>query len=154
MTDAERTQFIARTPPPALPLRGDQYPPEEEDHHRRTGLIWAAVVVALLLVIGGAAYAIVFLGKDKNTVKKYPVPDVIGESQDAAVAQLRNHFVPQPGGYTNGPCYLNQKVEENQVCIVIPSPGLQVQENQQVVFKPELVIRQSSDMRGKTPQVK
>src|SRR5579875_2468822 len=55
MTDAERTQFIARTPPPAVPLRREQYP-VEEDEGRRTALIWVAVVVALLIVIGAAAY--------------------------------------------------------------------------------------------------
>src|SRR4051794_8727693 len=55
MTDAERTQFIARTPPPPIALRRTEYPPDEDDG-RRTGLIWAAVVIALLLVIGAAAY--------------------------------------------------------------------------------------------------
>src|SRR5437764_720348 len=43
MTDAERTQFIARTPPPPIALRRTEYPPDEDDS-RRTGLIWAAVV--------------------------------------------------------------------------------------------------------------
>src|SRR3954447_5359405 len=54
MTDAERTQFIARTPA-AGPMGGihRSYDPEpEEENHRRAGLIWAAVVVVLLVVIG------------------------------------------------------------------------------------------------------
>src|SRR3954470_23437490 len=74
MTDAERTQFIARTPPPPIALRRTEYPPDEDDS-RRTGLIWAAVVIALLLVIGAAAYAIVFLGKDDNATKSVAVPN-------------------------------------------------------------------------------
>jgi serine/threonine-protein kinase len=135
MTDAERTQFIARTPPPPVPLRDDRFPPEEEDDHRRTGLIWAAVVVALLLVIGAAAYAIVFLGKDKNTVKKFAVPDVVGQTQDAAEIELGKHFTPQQGGFTHGPCYKGLTVQENQVCTLSPQPGTQVQEHQTITYK-------------------
>src|SRR3954447_1465691 len=56
MTDAERTQFIARTPPPPVALRRTDYTEPDEDDSRRTGLIWAAVVVALLLVIGAAGW--------------------------------------------------------------------------------------------------
>ena len=62
LTDAEKTQFIARTNvPPAGPPPGDGGDDYGDDggSQRRTGLIWAAVVAALLLVIGIAAYAIV-----------------------------------------------------------------------------------------------
>src|SRR3954467_951208 len=63
MTDAERTQFIARTPPPPVAMRRTDYrPADDEDDGRRTGLIWAAVVIALLIVIGVASYLIVHFG--------------------------------------------------------------------------------------------
>ncbi|MDT4913156.1 MAG: eukaryotic-like serine/threonine-protein kinase, partial [Pseudonocardiales bacterium] len=98
MTDAERTQFIARTPPPPVALRRTDYPPDEDDG-RRTGLIWAAVVVALLLVIGAAAYAIVFLGKDNNGTKTVSVPGTLtGKVPAAAEADIRRaSLVPRHG---------------------------------------------------------
>src|SRR4051794_27749075 len=68
MTDAERTQFIARTPAPPVAISRTDYADDDGDE-RRTGLIWAAVVVALLLVIGAAAYAIVHLGGSNNGPK-------------------------------------------------------------------------------------
>src|SRR3954469_15010966 len=142
MTDAERTQFIARTPPPPIALRRDDYLPAEEEDHRRTGLIWAAVVIALLLVIGAAAYAIVFLGKDSNQTKTFAVPDVIGQSEQAARTTLAKHFQPVKGEPTSGACFGGATVPKNFVCTVEPAPGLQTKEGQVVryhLFTPKLV---------------
>src|SRR6476660_1007567 len=54
MTDAERTQFIARTPPPPVVLPHQDNDPADHDRERRNTLIWVAIIVALLLVVGGA----------------------------------------------------------------------------------------------------
>ena len=134
MTDAERTQFIARTPPPPIALRRDEFPPDE-DNHRRTGLIWAAVVVALLLVIGAAAYAIVFLGKDSNKTKTFPVPDVVGQSQDAARAALVKHFTPVQGPDTTGPCTDGSPGRKGFVCTVSPAPGETIAEGAKITYR-------------------
>src|SRR3954453_23895180 len=141
MTDAERTQFIARTPPPPIPLQRDDYPPDD-DNHRRTGLIWAAVVVALLLVIGAAAYAIVFLGKDDNSTKTYAVPNVIGQTKDAAKTKLDQHFTPVQGPDTSGPCFNDATVQKGQVCTVNPVPNSDQKEDTPITFRlytPKLV---------------
>jgi serine/threonine-protein kinase len=134
MTDAERTQFIARTPPPPIALRRD-YPATEEDDSRRTGLIWAAVVVALLLVIGVAAYAIVFLGKDSKSVKTVAIPSVVGQLPAAAETSIRQAgLTPKAGAATGGACAQGQKVAKGQVCTVEPAEGEKVKENSQVVY--------------------
>ncbi len=52
MTDAERTQFIARTPPPPVGLPHRDLDPADHERERRNAVIWAAIVIALLLVIG------------------------------------------------------------------------------------------------------
>ena len=134
MTDAERTQFIARTPPPPIPLRRPDYVPVEEDDGRRTGLIWAAVVVALLLVIGAAAYFIASLGNDSNT-KQVAVPSLVGQSESVATNLIRQaNLTPQKGDDTNGPCDGNQKVQKGQVCVVTPPAGKKVKEKEVVVY--------------------
>jgi serine/threonine-protein kinase len=142
MTDAERTQFIARTPPPPVALRRTDYPPEEDDH-RRTGLIWAAVVVALLLVIGAAAYAIVFLGKDSNKTKTVAVPSLVGQTENAATTLIRqSKLVPRKGPATGGACDGGQKVDTGRVCTVNPPAGQEAKENSVVtyqLFSPETV---------------
>jgi serine/threonine-protein kinase len=136
MTDAERTQFIARTPPSPIPLRRPDYEPVEEDNHRRTGLIWAAVVVALLLVIGVAAYAITFLGKD-NGPKMVAVPaSLVGAKPaeaDAAIraAGLTPHQSPTD---THGPCDDSQKPVAGQVCQVRPQQGTKVKDASVVTY--------------------
>src|SRR3954453_13741417 len=140
MTDGEGSQIIARTPAPS-PLQQDAFPGDDDDH-RRTGLIWAAVVVALLLVIGAAAYAIVFLGKDDNATKTYPVDNVIGQSEQAARTALAKHFQPVKGDPTSGACFGGATVEKNFVCTVEPAPGAETKEGQVVryhLFTPKLV---------------
>lgn len=133
MTDAERTQFIARTSSP-LPVRTPDYPPEDEPNHRRTGLIWAAVVVALLVVIGGAAYAIAFLGKGSSGPKTYAVPNVIGLSPTAAAEQLSQHFTAQVGAAVNGQCDNGAAVKVGQVCTLSLPPGSSQPEKTVIVY--------------------
>jgi eukaryotic-like serine/threonine-protein kinase len=111
MTDAERTQFIARTPPPpvAVPRRPAGPPPEPEDE-RRTGLIWVAIIVALLLVIGIGVILFLKLGGEKGppAAKQVAVPSVIGIPVDDAIVKFKNAdltLAPSPDGdSTNGPC--------------------------------------------------
>jgi serine/threonine-protein kinase len=91
LTDAEKTQFIARAnlpptgPPPAE--AADEYA-DDGSNQRRAGLIWAAVVVALLLVIGIAAYAIVRTSGGDST-SKVGVPVLIGKTPEAATSALQ-----------------------------------------------------------------
>ena len=103
MTDAERTQFIARTPPSSPPPRRDIYE-EEDDHRARTALIWVAVVLALLLVIGIGSF-VLFRSSGSSGPKKVPVANVTGQLPSAAEQQLKQQgFVPQLGAVSNGPC--------------------------------------------------
>ncbi len=110
MTDAERTQFIARTPAPPVALpHHDTDEPVADDGHRRTGLLWLAVVVAMLVVIGGVV-AVVFLSRNENPSKpKVAIPaGVIGQmpaqaKQQFAAAKL-NLTADPAGDTTNGPC--------------------------------------------------
>ncbi len=89
MTDAERTQFIARTPPPVpLPHRDDD--PAEHDRERRNAIIWAAIVIALLLVVGAGAFFIWKLGSGSDSTKKVAVPDLVGLTPAKANQQLGN----------------------------------------------------------------
>jgi serine/threonine-protein kinase len=132
MTDAERTQFIARTPPPPVALRRDDYVEEEPDHRRRNAIIWAAVVVALLLVIGAATYLI--LNNSGTGTKTYPVPNVVGQSEAAAQQALSDHFKPVRGAVTGGPCYGNVAGKEGYVCTVDPVPGSNVKDGAPVTY--------------------
>ncbi len=137
MSDAERTQFIARTAPPVPPVAlrhpDDNY--AEDDDQRRSGLVWAAIVVALLLVIGAAAYAIVLLGRGDKT-KTTPVPQIVGQVPSAAENILRNAgFVPVKGPDTNGPCLNDQKVAEGRVCLVNPVPNEKVKDGSTVTYQ-------------------
>jgi serine/threonine-protein kinase len=135
MTDAERTQFIARTPPPPVALRRVDYAQGDDDDGRRTGLIWAAVVIALLLVIGVAAYAIVFLGKDSNSTKTVTVPTVVGQKPTQAELQITNaHLHPSRGSDTNGPCANGQAGVKGTVCTLEPAEGEKVKDGSTVTY--------------------
>ena len=124
MTDAERTQFIARTPPPPVAVRRTDYvPPDDDDSGRRTGLIWAAVVLALLVVIGVASYLIVHFGSN-NGPKLVSVPSVVGQSKQAAETTIRNaNLKPRQGPDTHGPCADSQQGRKGFVCTVEPNEG-------------------------------
>jgi beta-lactam-binding protein with PASTA domain len=98
LTDAEKTQYIARSAavPPIQRAMGTGAPEDYPDdgNQRRTGLIWAAVVVALLLVIGVAAYAIVRTS-GSSAAKRVGVPALVGQTPAAAEEALRTAgFLP------------------------------------------------------------
>ena len=144
MTDAERTQFIARTPPPPVALRRTDYTEPEEDDSRRTGLIWAAVVVALLLVIGGAGWAIVNFGKD-NGPATVSVPSIIGMTPDAAEQAIRQaNLRPVRGDSTSGTCDDGQQGTVGKVCTVEPKIDTPVQEHTTVTY--HLYIQEKVDV--------
>jgi eukaryotic-like serine/threonine-protein kinase len=135
MTDAERTQFIARTPAPPVAMRRPDYAEPEEDDNRRTGLIWAAVVVALLLVIGAGAYAIVFLGKDSGPTKVAVPSTLIGKTEDAAIAAIRQaNLVPNKGDPVSSDCDNGQPPQKDRVCQVSPQGGEQVAKGSTVTY--------------------
>ena len=91
LTDAEKTQFIARAtssplPPGPPPVATDDYGAGGSSN-RRSAWIWAAVVAALLIVIGVAAFAIVQTS-GSDAAKKVGVPALIGLSPQMASALL------------------------------------------------------------------
>ncbi|HKF33630.1 MAG TPA: Stk1 family PASTA domain-containing Ser/Thr kinase [Jatrophihabitantaceae bacterium] len=128
MTDAEKTQFIPRSPAHVaggVPLQPDDGR-TDEDERRRRRWIWTAVVLALLLVIGAAAYAIALLGKNDKP-KTFAVPQLVGQTVAAAnQALITAGFQPddQPGT-TSGPCpgAPNNQVRDGLVCTQAPAAG-------------------------------
>ncbi|HET6877141.1 MAG TPA: Stk1 family PASTA domain-containing Ser/Thr kinase [Jatrophihabitans sp.] len=142
MTDAERTQFIARTPPPpVMPRRGD-YAQDDRDE-RRTGLIWAAVVLALLLVIGAAAFIILDTGSSSGGVKMVTLRSVAGQLPQAAIQSIKQQgLVPKQGADSNGPCPGAPTIRKGEVCITEPKPGTKLSKGSTVfyhLFTPRLV---------------
>jgi eukaryotic-like serine/threonine-protein kinase len=141
MTDAEKTQFIPRSP--AHLAGGAALPPgddgrTEEDERRRRRWIWTAVVVALLLVIGAAAYAIALLGKTDKP-KTFAVPSLVGQTVTAAnQALVKAGFQPdnQPGT-TSQPCTgaPNNIVHEGLVCTQEPAAGSMQTKDTVITFK-------------------
>ncbi|MGH3523059.1 MAG: PASTA domain-containing protein, partial [Mycobacterium sp.] len=137
MTDAERTQFIARTPPPPVAIhRRDTDEPMVQDH-RRTGLLWLAVVLAMLLVVAGVGALVYFTRKqDDNAPKTVSIPAIIGLSANDAAAKLRQD------GFTNtslGPSIADVSqcasvVKENTVCTVSPIVGDPTKTNVKVTY--------------------
>jgi eukaryotic-like serine/threonine-protein kinase len=105
LTDAEKTQFIARTTaPPGRPPMDTAEDYGDEGGNRRTGLIWAAVVAALLLVIGVSAYAIV-RASGSGKPARVGMPAIIGETPAAADAALRQAgLIPGTPTNSSGEC--------------------------------------------------
>jgi serine/threonine-protein kinase len=137
MTDAERTQFIARGPmPPVAVRRQVETPPSEPDDSRRSGLVWAAIVAALLLVIGAAVAAVLLIGKS-DSVKQVVIPQsIIGELPSAASDTLRNlGFTPAQGSDTNGPCFGDATVDKGKVCLSNPAPNTKANKGATVTFQ-------------------
>jgi eukaryotic-like serine/threonine-protein kinase len=133
MTDAERTQLIARTPPPVVSLHRDDM--GAEDDERRPGLVWLVIVVALLLVIGAAAFAIRLLAGSGGT-KTVTVPSIVGMTPTAAAQALKNDgLVPATGDPTSGPCAGGRTVTEGLVCLVTPEVGAKVKDKSTVTFQ-------------------
>jgi serine/threonine-protein kinase len=119
MTDAERTQFIARTPPPPVAAAAAT---DTEDPHRgrRLALIWTAIILALLVVIGVGAYLLLSLGRN-NTVAEANVPALYGQTATQATNTLKAAgFVPVQGDDTNGPCDANHPEKKATVCTQDP----------------------------------
>ena len=136
MSDAERTQFIARTAPPPVALRHhDEDPIRPDDDGHRSGLVWLAVVVALLLVIGAAVAAVLLIGTS-DKVAKVTVPGVIGQLPAAAAQSLQQaHLNPIKGDDTNGPCDGGVPGKTGYVCKVNPPQGTSVAKNSDVVYQ-------------------
>jgi serine/threonine-protein kinase len=136
MTDAERTQFIARTPPPPVALNRPGYNEPEEDEHRRTGWIWAAVVLALLLVIGAAAYAIVFLGNDNVTATVAVPSGLVGELPQQAEQDISKAGLKPVQGTPDvtGNCDGGHTPDVGHVCQVRPQQGEQVDKGTTVTY--------------------
>jgi serine/threonine-protein kinase len=134
MTDAERTQFMARTPAPPVALRRPDDGPAPYPEDRRSGLVWALITLALLLVIGLGAFAIVKISGRDNT-KSVPVPNVIGQLASAAETNITNAgLVPIQGDPTSGTCNGGQKVTEGQVCTVDQPIGSMVKAGSNVTY--------------------
>jgi eukaryotic-like serine/threonine-protein kinase len=133
MTDAERTQFIARTPVlPVVPRR--DVPPEPEPSSR-SGLVWAAIVVVLLIVIGGGIFLISTIGNGGDggastspPVLQAAVPQVIGDSPETAAAKFRTAklrlVLDTVTKTTNGPCDDGSTpTKDGGVCKLLSSAG-------------------------------
>ena len=140
MSDAERTQFIARPPmgpPPPVAMR--RAPDDEPiDDERRSGLVWLAIVAALLVVIGGALAAIFLIGKSDHKTEKITIPEtVIGQTPAAAEAALRGlAFVPVLNDSpTGGPCDGGATVAEGRVCKLTPAAGTQADKGSTVQYQ-------------------
>jgi eukaryotic-like serine/threonine-protein kinase len=146
MTDAERTQFIARTPPPpVLPPHRDM-DSADHDRERRNAIIWAAIVVALLLVIGAGAFFIYKLGSSGDGGKKVAVPNLVGLTPAAANKELGNkpncsatnscvvYLVPNSEApTTSGPCDdKSTPTKENLICKVTDQAGATIPANAEV----------------------
>jgi len=143
MTDAERTQFIPRSPTHLAggtilpPGDGDDDGRSEEDERRRKRLIWTAIVAVLLLVIGGAAYAIVLLGKSDKP-KKVAVPSLVGQTSATANQLLiAKGFPPMqlPAPTTQGPCDGGAKAVEGRVCQQTPAADSEQTKDTVITFK-------------------
>ena len=145
MTDAERTQFIARTPPPPIvPPAHD--PAADHEPERRTGLIWVAIVVALLLVVGAGAFFIWKLSSSNNGPAKLTMPSVVGLTVPQANVRLGNtagcdtdssckvDFQPnQDSASTPGPCDNGAAaVTEGTICKVTDQAGHKVTVGDQI----------------------
>ncbi|MEO9140160.1 MAG: Stk1 family PASTA domain-containing Ser/Thr kinase [Jatrophihabitans sp.] len=139
MTDAERTQFIARTPAAVVPMAHRSIYDDDDDDRRRTGLIWAAVVVALLLVIGAGSYFVFGQNADNQKKMQVELNSVVGQTSAAAEAALRKQgFVPIQGPNSNGPCADQNgttTVQEGLVCLMSPTPGASIDEGSRVTYR-------------------
>jgi serine/threonine-protein kinase len=159
MTDAERTQFIARTPVPpvALPHR-DVDEPVDDGQHRRTGLLWLAIVVAMLVVIGGVI-AVILVSKGQNNGKpKVAIPaGVIGEPPAQAKAQFAAahiRFQPDPAGSTtNGPCADGSTPTTEGVVCTLFQNSQPVQEGDQVVENSIVYYQTYAEKKVSVPPV-
>jgi beta-lactam-binding protein with PASTA domain/predicted Ser/Thr protein kinase len=139
MTDADRTQFISRSPlPPVAVPRRDMDEPTEEEHHRRGGLVWLAIVAAMLLVIAGIVALVLATRNNDNGPKSVAIPAIIGLTADQAKTALHDN------GFTNfelGPSISDLSkcadagVQTNRVCLVTPPVGESTKTNAKITYQ-------------------
>ena len=146
LTDAERTQYISKLPPGAVPpgtvvpmsADGDD---EDDGEGRRRAWLWAVLVAALLLVIGGGAWAIWALsGSDSPT--KAAVPNVIGMNPAQANAAIASRKFTPPTGtpQTASKCGVNPDTQPiasptaGTVCTQSPPANSQQNEGTTVTY--------------------
>ena len=99
LTDAERTQFIARpvagaAAVPPVALHHEDELTEEPPSNRRGAWVWIAVVLALILVVGAAVFAIVATNRN-STPKTFAIPSIVNQTPAVATSLLRSQ------GFTN-----------------------------------------------------
>jgi len=134
MSDAERTQFISRTPVPPVALTRADEEATGPDGNRKNGLIWLAVVLALLLVVGGIVGVVLFTRNGNDGPDKVAVPNVIGKTTAQAISAFNAvNIVSQPGDATSGPCDGGATVQQQQVCKVDPAVGTSIDPSSQRV---------------------
>ena len=99
LSDAERTQFMAATPPLRRPNDSGPIALHEEDRDsgRRGAILLTAAVVVLLLVVAGVAYAVLHPSKKKvaapPTVVTTTVPNLVGmKSADIGNTLLKSNL--------------------------------------------------------------
>jgi eukaryotic-like serine/threonine-protein kinase len=142
LSDEERTQFIARTPVPPVPMDGSGPIPlsdENEPMSRRGAIILTAVVVLLLAIIGGSAYLLLHDNQSSaNKAKTVSVPDLWNLTPAAAADQVRAaNLVPDtPTTVTDDQCDPGAgKPTKGKVCGQDPAPNAVVTEGTTVKIK-------------------
>ena len=139
MTDAERTQFIARTPAAAGRAAPRPRPTSTTSAtSRRTGWIWAAVVVALLLVIGVGSFVLFGSGGGIGQEERRGRRRSSASCRRAAAiaAASAQGLVPRARDRRRAaPCADNQTVDEGQVCVTKPAAGDPGKEGTVVVYQ-------------------
>lgn len=103
LTDAERTQFIARPGGAAAPAA---FVVDDIDDHvgaRRGALLWGVLVAALLIIIAIVGFLILRSPAAKPV--QATVPNLIGRTVDQATSDLHTaNLVPGTPTMSNGPC--------------------------------------------------
>jgi serine/threonine-protein kinase len=146
LTDAERTQYISKVPPPAgppgaiVPMSedGDE---DDDGGGKKRAWLWVALVAALLLVIGGAAWAILALGGSKSPPKQ-AVPNLIGMTPAQANAAIAARKLTPPTGTPTGEskCGVNPDTQPianptvGNVCTQSPPPDSEQNEGTTITY--------------------
>jgi eukaryotic-like serine/threonine-protein kinase len=146
LTDAERTQYISKVPPGAMPpgavvpmsADGDD---EDDGDGKKRAWLWVALVAALLLVIGGGAWAIWALSGSESP-KKQAVPNIIGMNPAQANAAIASRKFTPPTGtpQSASKCGVNPDTQpianpaEGAVCTQSPAPDSQQNEGTTITY--------------------
>lgn len=165
MSDADRTQFIARTPAlvPRVPRGGSEDPTDADHHGRRNGLVWLAIVAAMLLVIGGIVALVAFTGGNSPSANQdgptATVPaNVLGMDvarAEAAFAAAGITFQPANPPTSPGPCDGTPAPALDSICTLRVgnqkvAPGDVVQKSATVVYTRYLPMVAVPDLYGLT----